>query len=1616
MPGVVPIPRAERVVEVIAELGADASPRYRYGSGCIVRGGVVLTAGHVVRSARRVLVRDVRKRVVEAAVDPRLVVVTDTLDLALITVDGPWGDLPPIRLALIDRDSADGEPVGECQVVGYPAFMERPRTGRDTAAAYGRVAVLASLVSGLLTVQVSSSPRPLPPEQRLLCGTEWSGVSGAPVFVDEYLIGVVSEHAPRQGSSSITAVPFALLAPDPSWPLWGDGVPDAAAWWDLLGVADPAELPRLPSRRDRREPAYRATLREVHARTPQLLGRQSELAEIDAFVSGPVGYRWLTGEMWSGKTALLAEAVVAAVPERTDVVAYLLSRREADAHSSRFLAAVVPQLSHLLAEDPPDVAGVEQFRDLWHRASLRAARIRRHLLLVVDGLDEDIRPPHQPSVASLLPAVLAPQGHVLVSSRSGLPLPDDVSPSHPLRSAEPVALRVAVEAQSLSVLALAELDTLMHSTDDDVAGDVLSLLAAAAGPLTVEDLVTLCPAEGTTRERWTGRITRFVTGQAARSLQQVGHGPNPSYQFAHESLLATAQMTAAPRLPELRRRLERWADTWKEAGWPVADRAGSPSYLFHTYPTTLRGDTARLRTLCEDIGWIAAAVRTIGIDQTLAHLALAGPLRPRDRLSMLRAALRSQTRYLRTEFLWPGAGSVLRQLCLGALELGAEDIAQESRELLRAQSCPWPVPLWTNRRNTPAFTIHLGSHQEWVQGIAELPDGRVVSVGDDGEIMAWDRMNPGAPGIRIGRHDSLGISSTGHSFGEPLRHVINGGALSVVSLEDGRLVTGGGDGMVRLWHPGDPASDGFTLGRHTSDVTGLELLPDGRIVSMGRFRDSRIAERARVWNPEHPDQAEAEFGPADALMRQIAVLPEGQIVSGGPHGALLLWSPTSGASQPTTLGRLDFDMVSLAVLDDGRVAVGEECGTITIWDPATPGAAATLGHASHRNPFVAGLGSHRLVSGARDGRLLIWDVRHPDAPPTLLGRHDARISALAVLRDGTVVSGGVDGRVLIWDPQDAMPEGIDLDSDRERDVAVLPDGRVVSLGYDGRPRLWDPTASRPVPVEVGNYGPSTIAQTVLPDGRILLAEENGTYATIAPSSRAADNPDEEDGGRLDVDAWRDQIARAPDDAFVQSMAVLPSGNLVLGGFDGVLRLRDPDRPHASAVVLGWHPGPVEAIAVADEGSVVTGCYDGVVRRWDLGALLRRRRGLARFMPDVNRSVEHVVGRADDKIVDVVVLPDGRVAWTWRRGSAIRIGDPVRPEEGYELPDSYEIWSLAADIDNAVIGVNGAVRIWRLDTAPYEPIRPVSQGVNAAAAAGPGLIVVGGPGHLALWDATLGVGIAASGHLVGNLSLGPVLSHGERLLATAHLGHGVTVWAVADGESDFWNKARSDPGYRAAILSEGTRSYFDGQYSKAEELLQHLLDLDPHDAAATTSMAFLRLVLHADPVTSGSLLRTAIESNPDQDRPYRLLGLHSLAIGDRRAAREYYERSLQHRPTAEAETQLGALCGGPDNEDARRHFRRALTLVDEQSQNTLFRRAETRARALLGLGHGAEAVSTLAYALSQPDVEAFLPCVYAVFDHPQRADALSDIYETWRDAITRRPALAGAWGGPPAPEC
>ena len=347
------------------------------------------------------------------------------------------------------------------------------------------------------------------------------------------------------------------------------------------------------------------------------------MGEIAAFTSSSQGYRWLVGGAWAGKTALVA-AALAALPERVDVVSYFLSRREADADSNRFLSAVVPQLADLLDEDPP-VADRHQFRALWERACSAAAAAERHLLLVVDGLDEDLHPPGSPSVAALLPTMVGARAHVLVSSRPFPELPSDVPLGHPLLSTLQTELEPFEGAAELAALARQEIDELKRRDDDGLAVDVLAVLTAAAGPLAVEDLATLTAEASPERPAHTRRVRRLVTEEAARSLEPVGSPATRRYQFAHASLLEYAETDPDLTDPDYRQRVHRWAEEWAAAGWSAgsASAAVTPRYLLEAYPSTLAGgsehpagreDLERLADLVSDIGWVDSAVARVGVD------------------------------------------------------------------------------------------------------------------------------------------------------------------------------------------------------------------------------------------------------------------------------------------------------------------------------------------------------------------------------------------------------------------------------------------------------------------------------------------------------------------------------------------------------------------------------------------------------------------------------------------------------------------------------------------------------------------------------------------------------------------------------------------------------------------------------------------------------------------------------------------------------------------------------------------------------------------------------------------------------------------------------------------
>ena len=1206
-----PVPLAERLVEVVADLGEGRTPRYQSGSGCLVAGRTVLTAAHVVAGAVSVMVRGPDKVAHLAVTDPVFTGDADGHgpDLALVEVIDSGIEVPAIGMAAVERYSPAGDPVERCHVLGYPAFMEKEAADggrfRETADAIGHVPVLSGLAGGLLSVQVSSAPEPLPPAQVALGDSPWSGMSGGPVVADGLLLGVVTEHAPRAGSSAITATPLTALEADPAHPGWGPGVADPGAWWARLGVSGAKKLERLPAVSRRAKAAYWATVQEIRQRTGMLIGRQDEVADIASFAAGEAAYRWLVGEAWSGKTALLAE-VVTALREEVDVICYFLSRREADADSSRLVAATVPQLAFLLGEDAP-AADVHQFRALWQRATERAGAEGRHLLLVVDGLDEDLGPPGLPSVAAWLPAVAGGRSHVLVSSRPHPELPADIPAGHPLWRTPPVPVLPFSGAQELAVLARQEIDDLLHRNDDGLALDLLGLLTAAAGPLAVRDLAAMTIAAPQTAAL-ARRIRGLLTISAARSLQTVTPAGTERYQFAHESLLAYAQDDDDLNDADFRRRIHQWAEKWKAVGWPTpADgNKGTPQYLLDAYPATLTQDPERLAQLTSDISWVEAAIASTGADSVLADLRRAAAANPAStRVAAVLATVTSQAHNLRLPQPLDQPGYILRQLWMQAAELAEDDLVGDISRRLQSRPGACLMPRWTTRRASRALSGELGRHDGPVQAAAVLADGRVVTGGDDGRVLVWDLACLGGIPAELGRHD------------RPVR--------AAAVLADGRVVTGGDDGRVLVWDLACLGGIPAELGRHDRPVRAAAVLADGRVVTGGD--DGRVL----VWDLACLGGIPAELGRHDRPVRAAAVLADGRVVTGGDDGRVLVWDPARARVGPAELGR-EFDPVwAVAVLADGRVVTGGNDGRVLMWDPAYPGTgSAWLGR--HVSPVwaVAVLADGRVVTGGNDGRVLTWDPAHPGTAPAELGRHDRPVRAVVTLADGRVVTGGDDGKVLVWDP--ARPRVGSAELNRHDDpvnvVTALASGRVVTGGTDGWVLVWDLADPGTAPAELGRHDGPVWAVAVLADGRVVTG---GTDRRVLMWDPARPGGTPAELGRHDRP--------------VRAAAALADGRAVTGGDDGRVLVWDPARPGSTPAELGRHDGPVRAAAVLGDGRVVTGGTDRRMLMWDPARpggipaeLGRSRRGLMRA---------------------VAVLGDGRVVSGGNDGRVL-MWEPARP--------------------------------------------------------------------------------------------------------------------------------------------------------------------------------------------------------------------------------------------------------------------------------------------------------------------------------------------------------------------
>ncbi|MEU3521635.1 hypothetical protein ABZ770_41465 [Streptomyces sp. NPDC006654] len=314
----------------------------------------------------------------------------------------------------------------------------------------------------------------------------------------------------------------------------------------------------------------------VEAAVDDVRGREGERRAMNAFVadsrSTAPSYLCWHADAPVGKTVLLAD-YVQRPPHHTDILNFFVSAAHGTDTRTAFEQQMADQIGAFL---PPSQqrtpGGVRQWKRLFAAAAEKSVRHGRKLLLVVDGLDDDVAwsglaadgaaltaggrsTPNvvRGSIAALLPAAPPPGMRVIVSFRRGVRPPDDLPTRHPLR--QRTHLRALAPVEGVSQVRLPPPDP--TALGETVAG----LLAAAGGGLRTADLAELTglPAD---------RLDRLVQGPAGRSLI-LDDPVAQTYALAEHGLIqAVREGLGDDAITRHTRALLAWSQSWRTAGWP----------------------------------------------------------------------------------------------------------------------------------------------------------------------------------------------------------------------------------------------------------------------------------------------------------------------------------------------------------------------------------------------------------------------------------------------------------------------------------------------------------------------------------------------------------------------------------------------------------------------------------------------------------------------------------------------------------------------------------------------------------------------------------------------------------------------------------------------------------------------------------------------------------------------------------------------------------------------------------------------------------------------------------------------------------------------------------------
>jgi WD40 repeat protein len=293
---------------------------------------------------------------------------------------------------------------------------------------------------------------------------------------------------------------------------------------------------------------------------------------------------------------------------------------------------------------------------------------------------------------------------------------------------------------------------------------------------------------------------------------------------------------------------------------------------------------------------------------------------------------------------------------------------------------------------------------------------------------------------------------------------------------------------------------------------------------------SPVSEKA-----DEPRRLQANAGLS--CVSEVAFFSNDQFLSySNGESRLLLWDLAGKHSdQPVDSIKTWDSTTCVAVCAKTRqIACGNEQGELLLIDEdALPRKREPLEHlhAKAVKALAFSDSGDWLVSGAADGKLVLWDMRGGIKHRVLVEATRESVQSVAISKDGRfVVCGLNNGVVRYWDMKEGLDENLGKHKEAVCCLVVTPDGgAAIGGGKEGVIWKWDLNHIRNE-TKVGEVGERIESLVLSPDGRCLVSGDWGKRLRVW-DIRAKD-PTSTAGGPHELPC---------------SLAVSPNGKYILSG-------------------------------------------------------------------------------------------------------------------------------------------------------------------------------------------------------------------------------------------------------------------------------------------------------------------------------------------------------------------------------------------------------------------------------------------------------------------------------------